>query len=593
MKTKFKKLLSGIALLFLVLGSVFTLNVQAEDSSLITVNKTASNLDNNLETSITLSLSGKEDKLASDIVFVLDKSGASDQTGINAKALEFLQNLSEQAEAKKLNVKVGVVLFNRVGNIKLDLTDIRTSYDKIQEAMKSKVNMGTNLHAGLLAGKKLLDDDTSVDNSRKHLVLITDGATYLYSKNNDYTTSYTRSFDDPKKQTNPVTGQPYINGSDKKGGIWEYQSREYNVKEDLTFSNAMKSPEKLEEYLNIKRQYDNQYSQYEYVYDSSSAYFGLGRKTTPIEANAVANIDAAFIHSVDTFDQIAAKYKTYVFYKNAADFDGSTLLKYMTRNTGGLATDFAKLENAIYSLVAKGSSLGDIIGKDFDFVNDINKISLKLGNDTLKVTKLSANEYGFGEATNGIYPYVLTYTPGDGEKLHLQINETIQAEKPLVLTYSEKLVNIPTGPGKYTFDTNEEAILNPVDSNGNNLAKITFPKPKVQYTVLANNGTVTIKYVDEQGKEIAAQEVLTGKIGSSYTTSSKSITGYTFIKLDPQSAKETGTYTKDPQVVIYIYTKTKPTTPIKTGDSNPLLIWFILTISSLLIFVYIKKQVTD
>lgn len=107
----------------------------------------------------------------------------------------------------------------------------------------------SGLNADLLAGKKLLDDDTGVLDSRKHLVLITDGATYLYSKNNDFNTSYTKSFGDPKLQTNPKTVAPFQYSNDKKGGIWEYQSREYNVAEDLTFSNAMNDPNSLKTYL--------------------------------------------------------------------------------------------------------------------------------------------------------------------------------------------------------------------------------------------------------------------------------------------------------------------------------------------------------
>ncbi|MDU0938748.1 MAG: hypothetical protein E7A81_00465 [Clostridiales bacterium] len=97
----------------------------------------------------------------------------------------------------------------------------------------------SGLNADLLAGKKLLDDDTGVLDSRQHLVLITDGATYLYSKNNDFNTSYTKSFGDPKLQTNPKTGAPFQYSNDKKGGIWEYQSREYNVA-DFNGTNFLK-----------------------------------------------------------------------------------------------------------------------------------------------------------------------------------------------------------------------------------------------------------------------------------------------------------------------------------------------------------------
>lgn len=44
--------------------------------------KTATKLDENLETKVTLSFPGKREAEASDVVFVLDKSGASAQTDI-------------------------------------------------------------------------------------------------------------------------------------------------------------------------------------------------------------------------------------------------------------------------------------------------------------------------------------------------------------------------------------------------------------------------------------------------------------------------------------------------------------------------------
>lgn len=52
-------------------------------------NKTATKLDSQLTTNISLSFPGKEDVLAQDVVFVLDKSGASDEKDIHAQARQF------------------------------------------------------------------------------------------------------------------------------------------------------------------------------------------------------------------------------------------------------------------------------------------------------------------------------------------------------------------------------------------------------------------------------------------------------------------------------------------------------------------------
>lgn len=462
--------------------------------------KVASELDKNLETKVKLSFPGKQEVLPSDIVFVLDKSGASAQEDIYNQAKEFLEDVKSQAEEKNLNIKIGVVLFNRIGNIKKDLTDVVTGYDDILNAMNSSVRMGTNMHAGLLAAKDILDKDSDVKAENKHVILISDGATYLYSNDGNYKKAYTRSFGDPKKQTNPMTGNPYLYGADRKGGIWESQSREYNTPNDFKkfddgtnfiFSQAMTNPKKLGEYLEYYRKQnkdtEKNWAQYEYEYTLGSAYFGSGRKTTPIDVSAPANIDIAFMKTDDTFQEMRAEgYDMNVYFKNVADFDGTVFMKYMTRNSnkGELNTDFKKLKKSVLDKISKGSYVEDYIGKDFDFVNDIKKIILKVGDENLSPEKIDENKYGFGKHDDGTYRFTLEHIKGDkvdNERLNLEINETIYPKSPVVLEYSEKLVNKPVKSGKYEYPANKEATLYPVDGNGKEGESIQFPVPIVKY----------------------------------------------------------------------------------------------------------------
>ena len=79
-----------------------------------------------------------------------------------------------------------------------------------------------------------------------------------------------------------------------------------------------------------------------------------------------------------------------------------------------------------------------------------------------------------------------------------------------------------------------------------------------QYTAPVSNGTVTVKYVDENGNAIASAEKLTGKVGTSYSTSAVTVAGYTLSKT-PSNAK--GTYTKESITVTYVYTKEVDNTP--------------------------------
>lgn len=472
-----------------------------QSSTLEQNQKTATELDENLETKVTLSFPGKREAEPSDVVFVLDKSGASAQMDIYNQAKDFLGQISQKAKADGLDIKVGVVLFNKVGNIQQPLTDVVTGYDDILDAMNSSLHSGTNMHAGLLAAKSILDADTAVKAENKHVILISDGATYLYCKNGDYTKPYTRSFGDPTKQTNPETHAAYPYGSNKMGGIWEWQSREYNLKNDwkkfsdgsnFIFSQAMKSPEKLGEYLKYYRdQYENSdknWAQYDYEYTDAAANNGT-TNPIPVDVNAPCNIDVAFWSTDDTFQSMAkAGYDMNVYYKNISDFkDGQVFLQYLTRNSnnGQLDTDFNKLKAKLVDKIAADSTVEDLIGNNFDFVNDASKISLNVAGEDLAPEKIDETTYGFGKRADGTYRFTLKYTAGENEKLVFTLNEAAVPAKPVVLTYSEVLVNKPTEAGTHTLKVNESATLHPVDGNGMPGDAYEFPVPTVTYTVAA------------------------------------------------------------------------------------------------------------
>lgn len=92
------------------------------------------------------------------------------------------------------------------------------------------------------------------------------------------------------------------------------------------------------------------------------------------------------------------------------------------------------------------------------------------------------------------------------------------------------------------------------------------------YTV--PKGTVVVKYVDASGKSISDSLTLEGEVGTSYSTSAKTISGYTFSKV---SGNADGNYTSGQITVQYIYTKNasdtgnsgeNETTDNNTGDNS-------------------------
>ncbi|MFT8410630.1 MAG: MucBP domain-containing protein [Schleiferilactobacillus perolens] len=74
---------------------------------------------------------------------------------------------------------------------------------------------------------------------------------------------------------------------------------------------------------------------------------------------------------------------------------------------------------------------------------------------------------------------------------------------------------------------------------------------------------VIARYVDENGTAIHDEIVTTGKVGDPYSTDQLLIKGYTYQQLAAGSAPIYGVYTKDTQIVTYVYSK------IDTGGETP------------------------
>ena len=169
---------------------------------------------------------------------------------------------------------------------------------------------------------------------------------------------------------------------------------------------------------------------------------------------------------------------------------------------------FSQLKDELIRLVDAGSKVVDIIGYgndyNFDFVNDINKLTLTVNGTALPKTELVdpqfsdpyvTSAYGFGDDQTGYDFILLYYADGqDGksdECFVWEINVPVTKDTPVQLTYSVKLTNPQSASGTYgQYDadgsekysglyTNASATLYPVDSNGNQGIAENFAKPTV------------------------------------------------------------------------------------------------------------------
>ncbi len=456
-------------------------------------------LDSNYETNITLSLPAKDTPLVSDVVFVLDKS-TSDQN--EEKILSMLTELNNQVKATSAKVNVGIIIFNKIANVELELTELNDqSLSAIEAAIKTKRESGTNIHAGLVAGKQMLEAGTAKA-ERKYLVLVSDGITYLFCDGKDYKNALTRSF-----------------GSAGGGGAYEliqYQWRNGDNGDQCyetykTRGNGNYIPKgsladfDWSEYFTYLGQQEN-------TLDPSLdvAYVSpVGAMLT--KSTQTSNVEKALYLSNKLYQDLKNQYKVYAV--GAAEVNaehpwGSSFMNYLA---AGKTIDFTQIQNDIQYLIGAGSKIEDVMGNvdgyNFDFINNIARLKLTVGGKELEKTALNSNDenltkYGFGREieindkneTKKTYQYVLIYDKA-ADKFDLEINVNVSQFEPVELTYGVKLMNPssaagthgdydPDGSENYKgLQTNNSAILYPVDSNGQVGVPEEFAKPTVSYTV--------------------------------------------------------------------------------------------------------------
>lgn len=513
--------------------------------------KTATPLDTTTWTSdVTLSLPSAEEKLDSDVVFVLDGSSSAD-SGVVDASLSLLRDLKDAAEDSGAAVNVCVVKFKRQA-YKSKWFDLSTNYDAIKTAMETKYSGGTNIHAGLLAGKAALEEHPKISPDKKYLVLVSDGSTYLYSKDGNWAsdTPFSRSY---------FTMEYYNSFA---GGYWdnsfyEPNSHEGNVPRPKTTSDV----DTWKAYLAdvAKRNAESNGDQYDYHinYDLN---FNQGIpspdfKSQPCEPRTANNRDMAFYYADQVWQQIkSAGYNAYsIATKDGSAGEGNADDSHCFMNylNGDRSLDFSTIRNEILYAVDASSYVTDYMGYvendyNFDLVNDPAKIYVTVGDETLEAVPLQKNTYGFGwDKENNSYNYVLTYTPAaDGEE-HFQwdINVPITNLRHVQLHYTVKLMNPKTEAGTYgTYDangsqgydglyTNNSATLHPkatgTETPGDGQ---DFLKPTVSYQI--SYYTVTVNFVDEDGNIVApAYTSDSRKGGSAYNVTAQAapaIQGYTY-----------------------------------------------------------------
>ena len=448
--------------------------------------KTATPLDANYESDVTLSLPSAAD--------------------IEDEALAMLEDLQGQIAQTGAKVNVGVVIFNREAHPS-EWFDLATQYEQIESAIRTDVSGGTNTHAGLLAAQKMLDAHPSIAANRKYVVFVSDGLTYL--------------FDEEVNAINSIqaaNGEEGVMAGNDCWGIRHYQE-----------GGDRFIPSDWNAYLTDVASNLGEVQQYIQQYD------GMDKSNHIPKYNAElpTTVDVAMYKSYSLFNELMASgYHCYVMKADSAAAArypwGPAFMQYLQEVSGNGNVNFSDIQNDIFYLLDAGSSVVDVIGYgtdnagneyNFDFVDNLDNLKITVGGNELDKEDIIdpqfndpyvTSAYGFSDPASGRdgYDFVLKYyqkgQDGNSDECFVwEINVPVSNFAPVQLTYTVKLTNPQTAEGTYgeydangengstSLYTNKEATLYPVDSNGDSGAPENFTKPTVSYTVGGNDNPGT------------------------------------------------------------------------------------------------------
>lgn len=466
--------------------------------------KTATELDNNFNSRVTLSLPSAEKELVSDVVFVLDKSSCEED--VTTEALAMLADLGASVKDTGASIKVGAVQFAGRAVVSCELTELTEEAiaegGAIYSGLKDgKIKSGTNLQAGLLEAQKMLEADTDVEDSRKYVIVITDGLTRQFLAEDGTLMAIYNGLD---ADGGRVWGSPssWCVANEFVDGVYGIPGGDWNIYYAAVKANVAKD--------------GNTYAHDYDEYGSTPEGENIPVPHVPQGGTSLTHalcLDRAIYEADKVYSELeAANYHCYAVFADDSTTNelGKAFVEYLN---DGSVLDFDMIQNDIYYLLDAGSQVVDIIGQgkdnkgnDYNFdVANLDNMTITVGGVKLNKVKIQSEEfpgsttYGFfeDEIADGNYDFVVTYYPegvadADGEtREHFiwYINVPVGNFAPAQFSYDVHLTNPQKAKGEYKVETNVEAVLTPVDSNGTVGSAETFPVPELTYEVKGGGST--------------------------------------------------------------------------------------------------------
>lgn|GEM_PF-3226535 len=549
MKKNYLRAVLSFAVAGMMALSMFTAGtstVKAEDAKTtwtVSGSKTASSdtLDKNYETQITLSLPAKQEQLKSDVLFVMDISSCA--AGTDTVIRNLMNELKDQISKNNASVRVGLVVFKGSATIANELVeyteenqtklldkatkitaaavkyenyydddDMHAEGKKELKALLPDLSLnGTNLPAGLACAKSVLEQSDGVANARKHMILISDGATFLFcNQTQDKTDSTKVVYDYTSHMTRMADAHQAGMDVNQDGTLSEWLVKHPVKSTDKYKSYGDWTPATdsmtWDEYLTKEKDLDSKYNLSQY---DQSYYISDSKKIMPVKSStdksyeSVLNVEKSFFQAADIYKDIQKEGYSCNAY-TAGETVAPVFTGFMNYLAGGQAKDITKINNDIFYLLGAGSyitdEMGNADGNNFNFVDNAANLTLTVDGVEYSTSKANASIAGetsrylfthagvtAEEGSDGEAPYVLYYydgSDGKGERIEWHIYKNVSEIARVQLTYSEKLMNPKTAADTYTgLLTNGTTTLNYVDTNKGSGSE-TFASPVVQYTIL-------------------------------------------------------------------------------------------------------------
>ena len=246
-----------------------------------------------------------------------------------------------------------------------------------------------------------------------------------------------------------------------------------------------------------------------------------------------------------------------IYYTKRTDL--SYTVNYLEKDTNKVLNQSKEVNDVKFETVINGrNEVIDITGYEFDSLNP-EKLVIDVENNVINIYYTKRTDLS----------YTVNYLEKDTNIVLNQSKEVNNVEFETVINAGEEIIDI-TG---YEFDSlNPEKLVIDVENNVIN----------IYYTVL--HGTVKVKYVDSNDKEIIEPEIIKGQVGTDYEIKAKEIAKY---KLSKVVGNEKGKYIDGELVVTYVY-ETIPDTGVYASDYS--VVVSVMSIAIFMTLVFFKKK---